>query len=52
MPTLGSSRTDNVHGEYYLTDMAGVFAKAKAKVMALKTGESGGNFGAATRARR
>jgi bifunctional UDP-N-acetylglucosamine pyrophosphorylase/glucosamine-1-phosphate N-acetyltransferase len=34
---IGKLKTDNVHGEYYLTDMAGVFAKAKAKVMALKT---------------
>jgi bifunctional UDP-N-acetylglucosamine pyrophosphorylase/glucosamine-1-phosphate N-acetyltransferase len=34
---IGQLKTNNVHGEYYLTDMAGVFAKAKAKVSALKT---------------
>jgi bifunctional UDP-N-acetylglucosamine pyrophosphorylase/glucosamine-1-phosphate N-acetyltransferase len=31
--------TDNAHSEYYLTDMAGLLAKAKQKVLALKAGE-------------
>ena len=29
--------TDNAHGEYYLTDMAGVFHRARKKVVAIKT---------------
>ena len=34
---IGELKTDNAHHEYYLTDMAGVFAKAKSKVITLQT---------------
>jgi len=47
---IGKLKTDNVHGEYYLTDMAGVFAKARAKVMALKTANPAEILGSNTRA--
>jgi len=47
---IGQLKTNNVHGEYYLTDMAGVFAKAKAKVIALKTANPGEILGSNTRA--
>jgi bifunctional UDP-N-acetylglucosamine pyrophosphorylase/glucosamine-1-phosphate N-acetyltransferase len=33
---LAEIKTDNPHREYYLTDMAGILAKAKEKVVALK----------------
>ncbi len=42
--------TANAHQEYYLTDMAGVLAKAKAKVMAWKTDNSAEILGSNTRA--
>jgi bifunctional UDP-N-acetylglucosamine pyrophosphorylase/glucosamine-1-phosphate N-acetyltransferase len=41
--------TDNPHHEYYLTDMAGVLAKAKAKVVAYKTDDPGEILGSNTR---
>ena len=47
---IGKLKTDNVHGEYYLTDMAGVFGKARAKVMALKTAHPAEILGSNTRA--
>jgi bifunctional UDP-N-acetylglucosamine pyrophosphorylase/glucosamine-1-phosphate N-acetyltransferase len=47
---IGQLNTNNVHGEYYLTDMAGVFAKAKAKVVALKTANPVEILGSNTRA--
>jgi bifunctional UDP-N-acetylglucosamine pyrophosphorylase/glucosamine-1-phosphate N-acetyltransferase len=47
---IGQLKTNNVHGEYYLTDMAGVFAKAKAKVIALKTANPAEILGSNTRA--
>ncbi len=47
---IGKLKTNNVHGEYYLTDMAGVFAKAKGKVMALKTANPSEILGSNTRA--
>jgi bifunctional UDP-N-acetylglucosamine pyrophosphorylase/glucosamine-1-phosphate N-acetyltransferase len=47
---IGQLKTNNVHGEYYLTDMAGVFAKAKAKVSALKTANPAEILGSNTRA--
>ena len=34
---IGSLRTDNSHREYYLTDMAAVFGRAKRKVIVMKT---------------
>jgi len=47
---IGQLKTNNVHGEYYLTDMAGVLAKAKAKVIALKTANPAEILGSNTRA--
>ena len=43
-------KTDNAHREYYLTDMAGVFAKATAKVVAMKTDAPAEVLGSNTRA--
>ncbi|MGA7568792.1 MAG: bifunctional UDP-N-acetylglucosamine diphosphorylase/glucosamine-1-phosphate N-acetyltransferase GlmU [Terriglobales bacterium] len=42
--------TANPHGEYYLTDMAGVFQKARKKVVAIKTADAGEVLGSNTRA--
>jgi bifunctional UDP-N-acetylglucosamine pyrophosphorylase/glucosamine-1-phosphate N-acetyltransferase len=42
--------TANPHGEYYLTDMAGVFHKARKKVVAIKTTDAGEVLGSNTRA--
>jgi bifunctional UDP-N-acetylglucosamine pyrophosphorylase / glucosamine-1-phosphate N-acetyltransferase len=42
--------TKNAHGEYYLTDMAGVFHKARKKVAAIKTQDAGEVLGSNTRA--
>ena len=42
--------TANAHQEYYLTDMAGVLTKAKAKVLACKTDKPGEILGSNTRA--
>ena len=42
--------TKNVHGEYYLTDMAGVFRKAGKKVVAISAGDAGEVLGSNTRA--
>jgi bifunctional UDP-N-acetylglucosamine pyrophosphorylase/glucosamine-1-phosphate N-acetyltransferase len=42
--------TANAHGEYYLTDMAGVFHKARKKVAAIKTPSAGEVLGSNTRA--
>jgi bifunctional UDP-N-acetylglucosamine pyrophosphorylase / glucosamine-1-phosphate N-acetyltransferase len=42
--------TVNAHGEYYLTDMAGVFHQARKKVVALKTADAGEVLGSNTRA--
>jgi bifunctional UDP-N-acetylglucosamine pyrophosphorylase / glucosamine-1-phosphate N-acetyltransferase len=47
---IGELRTDNAHREYYLTDMAGVLAKAKSKVLALKTANPAEILGSNTRA--
>ena len=47
---IGELKTNNAHGEYYLTDMAGVFAKAKGKVVALKTAIPAEILGSNTRA--
>jgi bifunctional UDP-N-acetylglucosamine pyrophosphorylase/glucosamine-1-phosphate N-acetyltransferase len=41
--------TDNAHGEYYLTDMAGVFHRARKKVVAIKTMDAGEVLGSNTR---
>jgi len=43
-------RTDNPHGEYYLTDMAGLLARAGEKVVAVRAAEAHEVEGANTRA--
>jgi bifunctional UDP-N-acetylglucosamine pyrophosphorylase / glucosamine-1-phosphate N-acetyltransferase len=42
--------TANAHGEYYLTDMAGVFHRAHKKVVAIKTEDASEVLGSNTRA--
>jgi bifunctional UDP-N-acetylglucosamine pyrophosphorylase/glucosamine-1-phosphate N-acetyltransferase len=42
--------TENAHGEYYLTDMADVFHRARKKVVAFKTPDAGEILGSNTRA--
>ncbi|MFZ0358974.1 MAG: bifunctional UDP-N-acetylglucosamine diphosphorylase/glucosamine-1-phosphate N-acetyltransferase GlmU [Terriglobales bacterium] len=42
--------TANPHGEYYLTDMAAVFQRARKKVVAIKTADAGEILGSNTRA--
>jgi bifunctional UDP-N-acetylglucosamine pyrophosphorylase/glucosamine-1-phosphate N-acetyltransferase len=42
--------TANPHGEYYLTDMARVFQRARQKVVAIKTSDAGEVLGSNTRA--
>ena len=42
--------TANAHGEYYLTDMAGVLHRAGKKVVAIKTSDAGEVLGSNTRA--
>jgi len=43
-------RNDNVHGEYYLTDMAGILVKAKKRVMAVAASDPQEILGSNTRA--
>ncbi len=43
-------KTDNPHGEYYLTDMAKVLRAAKERVVAIKTGNASEILGSNTRA--
>ena len=43
-------KTDNPHGEYYLTDMAAVLRKAKQRVTAMQTGDASEILGTNTRA--
>ncbi len=47
---IGELKTDNAHREYYLTDMAGVFSKAKARVVSTKTSSPSEILGSNTRA--
>jgi len=47
---IAKLKTNNVHGEYYLTDMAEVFAKSKGKVATLKTVHPAEILGSNTRA--
>jgi bifunctional UDP-N-acetylglucosamine pyrophosphorylase/glucosamine-1-phosphate N-acetyltransferase len=47
---IDSLSTANAHGEYYLTDMAGVFHRARTKVVAMKTADAGEVLGSNTRA--
>jgi len=42
--------TKNVHGEYYLTDMAEIFHRARKKVVAIKTSDAAEVLGSNTRA--
>ncbi len=42
--------TVNPHGEYYLTDMAAIFNRARKKVVAIKTSDAGEVLGTNTRA--
>jgi bifunctional UDP-N-acetylglucosamine pyrophosphorylase/glucosamine-1-phosphate N-acetyltransferase len=43
-------KTDNPHGEYYLTDMAAVLRRAKQRVVAVQTGNPAEILGSNTRA--
>src|SRR5262249_411791 len=47
---IGGLTTKNVHGEYYLTDMAEVFVRARRKVVVMKTLDPGEVLGTNTRA--
>lgn len=47
---LDKIRTDNSHGEFYLTDMAAILGKAKQRVVALKADDHYEVLGANTRA--
>jgi bifunctional UDP-N-acetylglucosamine pyrophosphorylase / glucosamine-1-phosphate N-acetyltransferase len=47
---IGELSTDNAHREYYLTDMAALFNRARKKVAALKTADAGEVLGSNTRA--
>ena len=47
---IGKLSTANAHGEYYLTDMAGVLGKARQRVVAWKTGNASEVLGGNTRA--
>jgi bifunctional UDP-N-acetylglucosamine pyrophosphorylase/glucosamine-1-phosphate N-acetyltransferase len=47
---IGKLTTENAHREYYLTDMAAVFTKAKAKVAVLRTARPAEILGSNTRA--
>ena len=42
--------TKNAHGEYYLTDMAEIFQRARQKVVVMKTSDAGEVLGTNTRA--
>ena len=47
---IGDLKTNNAHGEYYLTDMAAVLGKARARVVATKTLQAAEILGSNTRA--
>lgn len=47
---IGKLSTDNAHAEYYLTDMAGLFKKARKRVVAWKTPTPSEVLGGNTRA--
>jgi bifunctional UDP-N-acetylglucosamine pyrophosphorylase/glucosamine-1-phosphate N-acetyltransferase len=47
---IGELSTENSHSEYYLTDMAAVFNRARKKVTAMKTADAGEVLGSNTRA--
>ncbi len=45
---IDSLKTDNAHGEFYLTDMAGLLVRAKARVVAAKADDADEVLGANT----
>src|SRR5260370_4369195 len=45
---IDSLKTDNAHGEFYLTDMAALLVRAKAKVVAMKADDTDEVLGANT----
>ena len=47
---IGELSTENAHREYYLTDMAGIFNRARKKVVAIKTANAAEVLGSNTRA--
>jgi len=47
---IGELATNNPHHEYYLTDMAGIFHRARKKVVAIKTADPTEVLGSNTRA--
>jgi bifunctional UDP-N-acetylglucosamine pyrophosphorylase/glucosamine-1-phosphate N-acetyltransferase len=47
---IGQLSTDNSQSEYYLTDMAALFNRARKKVVAIKTSDAGEVLGSNTRA--
>ncbi|MGA3195004.1 MAG: bifunctional UDP-N-acetylglucosamine diphosphorylase/glucosamine-1-phosphate N-acetyltransferase GlmU [Terriglobales bacterium] len=47
---IGKLSTDNPHAEYYLTDMAAVFNRARLRVVAIKTADAAEVLGSNTRA--
>ena len=47
---IGQLSTENTHREYYLTDMAGIFHRARKKVVAFKTADADEVLGTNTRA--
>jgi bifunctional UDP-N-acetylglucosamine pyrophosphorylase / glucosamine-1-phosphate N-acetyltransferase len=47
---IGQLSTENPHREYYLTDMAGIFHRARKKVVAFKTADAAEVLGTNTRA--
>jgi len=47
---IGELTTKNIHGEYYLTDMAEVLTRARKRVVAMKTLDPGEVLGTNTRA--
>ena len=49
LKNLSRLRTDNAHREYYLTDIAGILAKQKQKVMVFSSGSGKELLGANTR---
>lgn len=47
---IGQISTENAHHEYYLTDIAGIFHRARKKVVAFKTADAAEVLGTNTRA--
>jgi bifunctional UDP-N-acetylglucosamine pyrophosphorylase/glucosamine-1-phosphate N-acetyltransferase len=47
---INNLKTDNAHGEYYLTDMASIFAKTRNRVVVIETNDASEILGGNTRA--